>query len=48
MFRGTCERLDGSVIAWHADEYHYQLHEEATFVNEMMAKEESDINSANG
>ena len=39
--------LDESVTAWHADEYHYKLDEEAIiFVGEMIAKE--DINSANG
>jgi hypothetical protein len=38
--------LDESLTTWHAEKFHYQLHEEAIFVSEMMAKE--DINRANG
>ena len=44
--RGICEGLDGSVTAWHAEEYHYRLQEKRILEGEMMAKE--NINSANG
>ena len=30
--RGICEGLDASVTAWHAEEYHYQLHDVLQYV----------------
>jgi hypothetical protein len=30
--RGICEDLDASVTVWHADEYHYQLHDVLLYV----------------